>query len=252
MVISVVNQKGGVGKTVTAINIAGYLAHLGKSVLLVDLDPQANATSGLGINPEKPELNIYRSLMDSVSLSNVILTSGRENLWLVPSTPDLAGANVELVNMERREYRLAETLFNIKNYYNYIIVDCPPSLGLLTIDGLVAADLVLIPVQAEYYALEGLSQLLKTIDLVRKNLKPELGILGALLTMYDRRSRLSAEVWQELYKHFPHKIFRTVIPRDVRLAEAPSYGKTILEYAPRSRAARAYQRLAKEVLSLEL
>jgi chromosome partitioning protein len=248
-IISIVNQKGGVGKTTTALNLGAALAKAGKYILLVDIDPQANATSGLGFNWREFKQGIYEAIIGRVSLRSIILPSGRENLSLAPSTLDLAGANVELVNLANRELKLREALLEIRHDFDYILIDCPPSLGLLTINGLTAADWLLIPVQAEYYALEGLGQLLSTINLVRMNLQPNLNILGAVLTMYDSRNKLSQEVLQELYKYFPQKIFRTVIPRTVKLAEAPSFGKTIFEYEPRGKGANAYERLAKEVLS---
>lgn len=248
VIISVVNQKGGVGKTTTAVNLAAALAEAGKFVLLVDLDPQGNATSGLGVKSEDLEKGLYHALMSQHRLHDVVANTGHAGLRVVPSTPDLAGANVELVNVEGREMKLSDILSEVKHAYDYIIIDSPPSLGLLTLNGLVAADKILIPVQAEYYALEGLGQLLRTIDLVRENIKPDLQVMGAILTMYDSRNRLSDEVLHELYKYFPNNIFRSVIPRTVRLAEAPSYGKSILHYEPTGKGAKAYERLARELL----
>lgn len=245
MIISVVNQKGGVGKTTTVINFSAAVARLGKKVLLVDLDPQANATSGVGV--EDRAKGIYEILSEQISPGEGIKEI-RPNFYLIPSNQSLAGANIELVNLPEREKFLAKILSNLPINFDYIIIDNPPSLGLLTVNSLVAADRVLIPVQAEYYALEGLGQLLNTINLVRDNLQPNLDVLGAVITMYDEKAQLSSDVWEELYKHFPNKIFRTVIPRHVKLAEAPSFGKTILEYAPKSKGARAYERLAKEFL----
>jgi len=250
-IISVVNQKGGVGKTTTAVNLAAYLALQGKFVLLVDLDPQANATSGLGVDHRSLEKGIYEVLGGEVSFKDAIMPTKIEGLKLAPSTPNLAGAAVELVNVERREHRLADVLLEIRNHFDYIIIDCPPSLGLLTVNGLVAADRVLIPVQAEYYALEGLSQLLATIDLVRNSLRQDLEVMGAVLTMFDTRNKLANDVLNELYKYFPNKIFRSVIPRNVRLAEAPSFGQPIAHYDPWSKGAKAYERLAREILDLE-
>jgi chromosome partitioning protein len=250
-IIAVVNQKGGVGKTTTAVNLGSYLASQGKFVLLVDLDPQSNATSGLGVDHRQLEKGLYEALVGTASCRDVVVSTQVDGLKIVPGTVNLAGAAVELVNEERREYRLSDALLEVRNDYDYVIIDCPPSLGLLTINGLVAAERVLIPVQAEYYALEGLSQLLNTIDLVRQHLKPELTILGAVLTMFDGRNKLSDEVMKELYKFFPNKIFRSVIPRNVRLAEAPSYGRPIAQYDPWSKGAKAYERLAREVLDLE-
>jgi len=250
-IIAVVNQKGGVGKTTTAINLGSYLASNGKFVLLVDLDPQSNATSGLGIDSRDLEVGTYEILLGEKSLRDVIIPTQVEGLKLAPSTQALAGAAVDLVDMDRREHRLSDALLEVRNDFDYIIIDCPPSLGLLTINGLVAVDKVLIPVQAEYYALEGLSQLLRTIGMVRQALKPELEILGAVLTMYDGRNRLSTDVMAELHRFFPDRVFKSVIPRNVRLAEAPSFGRPIMEYDPWSKGAKAYERLAKEILDLE-
>lgn len=249
-IISLVNQKGGVGKTTTAVNLGAYLAALGKFVLLVDIDPQANATSGLGIDHRGLEKGIYDCLVDQISLRDIIRNTSHEGYRLAPATLALAGANVELVGVENRESKLRAVLEEAKHAYDYVLVDCPPSLGLLTVNGLVAADAVLIPVQAEYYALEGLGQLLETIKLIKENLRPDLEVLGAVLTMFDSRNKLSQDVWQELYKYFPDKIFRSVIPRSVRLAEAPSFGKSILHYDPASKGARAYERLAREIIDI--
>jgi chromosome partitioning protein len=246
MIISVVNQKGGVGKTTTVINFSAAIAHFGKKVLLIDLDPQANASSGLGV--EDRSKGIYEILSEQINPSEG-LKEIKSNFWLIPANQNLAGANIELVNLPEREKFLAKALAKLPIQFDYIFIDNPPSLGLLTVNSLVAADKVLIPVQAEYYALEGLSQLLNTINLVRENLQPNLDILGALITMFDEKFQLSREVWEELYKYFPNKIFRTVIPRHIKLAEAPSFGKTILEYAPYSKGAKAYKRLAKEFLN---
>jgi len=249
--ISVVNQKGGVGKTTTAVNLASYLALNGRFVLLVDLDPQANATSGLGIDHRALEKGVYEALLGEASFKDIVLPTKIEGLKLAPATQSLAGATVDLVSLERREFRLADALLEVRNNYDYVIIDCPPSLGLLTVNGLTAADKVLIPVQAEYYALEGLSQLLGTIDMVRQSLRADLEILGAVLTMFDARNKLAEDVMQELYKFFPNKIFRSVIPRNVRLAEAPSFGQPIAHYDPWSKGAKAYERLAREILDLE-
>lgn len=249
--IVVVNQKGGVGKTTTAVNLAAFLAHHGKFILLVDMDAQGNATSGLGIDPRTVEQGLYEVLVHSASPRSIVQPSALQGLSVAPTTMNLAGANVDLVNMERREFRLHDALLEVKNEYDYIIIDCPPSLGLLTINGLVAGDEALVPIQCEYYALEGLSHLLQTIDLVRQNLKPGLGLHGAVLTMYDDRNKLSEAVHQQVYQHFPGRIYRTVIPRNVRLAEAPSHGRTILEYDPHSKGGRAYERMAREFLAFE-
>lgn len=248
VIISVVNQKGGVGKTTTAVNLAAALAEAGKFVLLVDLDPQGNASSGLGIKHEGVLKGLYHAIMGSHRLHDVVLNTPHAGLRIAPGTPDLAGANVELVNLEGRESKLADILSEVKHAYDFVIIDSPPSLGLLTLNGLVAADHLLIPVQAEYYALEGLGQLLKTIELVRDNLKPNLKVLGAVLTMFDSRTKLSTEVMHELYKYFPNNIFRSVIPRTVRLAEAPSFGQSIFHYEPGGKGAKAYEKLSRELL----
>lgn len=250
-VIAVVNQKGGVGKTTTSVNLSVYLAALGKFVLLVDLDPQANATSGLGFDLNTVDRGVYDVLVGEATFKDVIRDTVQEGLRIVPSTISLAGAGVELVGVESRESRLRHILDEVRGSYDYVIIDCPPSLGLLTINGLVAADKVLIPVQAEYYALEGLGQLVNTINLVKENIREDLEILGAVLTMFDSRNKLSSEVLGELYKYFPDKIFKSVIPRNVSLAEAPSYGKSILHYDSLSKGAKAYERLAKELLFFE-
>lgn len=244
-VISVVNQKGGVGKTTTAVNLAAYLSQLGKFVLLVDLDPQSNATSNLGISKDLDK-GVYEVLTGPYSFKEVMVDTIHDYYKLIPATVSLAGASVEFVNLDRREFRLYDNLLEIRNDFDYIIIDCPPSLGLLTINGLVASDQVLIPVQAEYFALEGLGQLISTISLIQENIKPELDILGAVLTMYDKRFKLANDVLMELYRYFPNKIFRSVIPRNIRLSEAPSHGKTILAYDPKSKGAKAYERLARE------
>lgn len=248
VIISIVNQKGGVGKTTTAVNLAAALSEQGKFVLLVDLDPQGNATAGLGLKPENLEFSLYHAIMGSSRLHDIVKNTPHAGLRLAPATPDLAGANVELVNLEGREGKLADIISEVTHAYDYIIIDSPPSLGLLTLNGLVAADHLLIPVQAEYYALEGLGQLLKTIELVRANLKPNLNVVGAVLTMFDSRTKLSTEVMHELYRYFPNNIFRSVIPRAVRLAEAPSFGQSIFHYEPNGKGAKAYERLGREVL----
>ena len=229
-IISVVNQKGGVGKTTTSINLATYLAKLGNFVLLIDLDPQANATSGIGIDHQNINAGLYEVLMGPHSLHQVTVPLNPDGLRVIPANQNLAGANIELVTQIDREQRLLNELTQVKHEYDYIIIDSPPSLGLLTINGLVASDEVLIPVQCEYFALEGLGQLLNTINLVKQYIKPNLNILGAIMTMYDERNKLAKEVFDELYRYFPNKIFRTVIPRNSKLAEAPSFGKSILEF----------------------
>jgi len=250
-IIAIVNQKGGVGKTTTAVNLSAYLAHLGKQVLLIDVDPQANATSGLGLDHRNLEAGIYESLVNNKPVFEVIKRTVQSGLQIAPATLALAGAGIEMVTLDNREFRLAQILEDVKKDFDYIIIDGPPSLGLLTVNSLVAADEVLIPIQSEYYALEGLSQLLETISLVQNNLKPNLGIMGAVITMFDRRNKLSESVLKELYQYFPNRIFRSVIPRSVRLAEAPSYGRSILHYNPKSKGGRAYEGLAREVMSLE-
>lgn len=250
-IISVVNQKGGVGKTTTTLNLAAYLADAGKFVLLVDLDPQANATSGLGIDHGNIPAGSYEGLVGVHPVRDLMHETDHPGLKILPATQSLAGASVELVNAEEREHFLRRALLEVRNDFDYIFIDNPPSLGMLTLNGLTAADSVLIPVQAEYYALEGLTQLLNTVNLVKENIKPSLDVMGAVITMYDTRTRLSKEVLEELYRFFPDKIFRSVIPRSVRLAEAPSFGQTILGYDPKSKAAKAYERLAKEFMLRE-
>lgn len=251
-IISVVNQKGGVGKTTTAINLGAYLAEAGKFVLIVDLDPQANATSGIGVDHQSLEQGVYEAVLGHVRMKDIVQPTAHETLRIAPATSALAGLNVELVNMDRREYKLHDALLEIRHDYDYILIDCPPTLGMITLNGIVAADEILIPVQAEYYALEGLGQLLETVNLVRDRIKPEIEVLGAVLTMYDSRTKLSDDVLQELYKHFPQNIFRSVIPRSVRLAEAPSFGRSIVMFDASSKGAKAYERLAREVLDTEI
>ena len=248
--IAIVNQKGGVGKTTTAVNLADYLTKMGQRVLLVDIDPQANATSGSGLLPTGLLSGIYEALVGQRSMSDIIVNSPN-GYSLAPSTINLAGVSVELVNLEEREFKLAQALEPVQADFDYIIIDGPPSLGLLTINSLVAATHLLIPVQAEYYALEGLKQLLDTIGLIQTHLKPNLGILGAVVTMYDQRNRLARAVLKEVGQFFPNRVFKTVIPRNVRLAEAPSYGQSIVDYDKHSSGSRAYESLAKEILALK-
>ena len=250
-IISLINQKGGVGKTTSSVNLATYLAAAGKFVLLVDLDPQGNASSGLGIDVRSIEHGLYEKMITGEDPRSAIIKTTTFGHDVLPATPALAGANVELINVENREFRLYDVLRQVRMDYDYIIIDAPPSLGLLTINGLVASDEVIIPVQAEYYALEGLGQLLETIDLVKNNLQPELSIMGAVVTLYDKRNRLARQVVREMKDHFPGKVFDTIIPRTVRLAEAPSFGKPISQFDAFSKGARAYKNLAREVMELE-
>lgn len=245
--IAIINQKGGVGKTTTAINLAACLARLKKQVLLIDLDPQGNATSGLGINKLELHQNTYQALIESVKLEKLIMPTDLTNLFIVPTNSDLAGAEVQLAGQQNREKVLVNSLAGSNLVFDYIIIDCPPSLGLLTINGLVASSDVIIPVQSEYYAMEGLSQLIQVIDRLQSQLNPTLQILGVLMTMYDSRTSLSSQVYTEISRVFGDLVLKTVIPRNVRLAEAPSYGKPIVNYDKWSKGARAYKALAKEV-----
>ncbi len=248
-VYTLVNQKGGVGKTTTAINLGAYLAQLGQRVLIVDIDPQANATSCLGVDKHTVKGGSYEALLGLSAASGHILRNPRLNLSLLPSSPSLAGAEVELVGEEGRESRLRRALEPLVERFDYILVDCPPSLGLLTVNGLLAArDGVIIPVQCEYLALEGLGQLTQTLQRVRAGLFPEMKISGVVLTMFDGRTNLSNDVITEVNRHFPQQVFKSVIPRSIRLAEAPSYGLPISAYAPGSSGAQAYESLAREVL----
>lgn len=250
-IISIANNKGGVGKTNVSYNLPVFLAALGKKVLLVDFDHQANATYSLGINPKELPLSIYHALTDQVSPLAIIRQSPFFGYDIMPSSPDLAGASVELVGVKNREFKLRQLLDSVKESYDFVIIDSPPSLGLLTINALCASDEVLIPVQSEYLALEGLEQLLSTVDLVRKNLGRDLKITGAVLTMYNRNNKLSREVAKKMRRDFPGYVFEAVIPRAVALAEAPRFGKTILQYAPVSRATMAYRELAEELIEVE-
>lgn len=249
-ILGIVNAKGGVGKTTTASNLCAFLSANKKRVLLVDLDPQANATAGLGIHVHDDRLNLYHSLIDGHDVRAIITKSSLVGFDILPSAQDLAGATVELVSVSEREFRLKNALEKVRNDYDFIIIDNPPSVGLLTVNGLAAADSLIIPVQCEYFALEGLTQLLKTIDLVRASLNPQLKIMGVLLTMYDRRNTLDRQVVEEVKKNFPGYVFETLIPRSVSLAEAPSFGKTIMEFNENSHGARAYRKLSEEVEKL--
>ena len=246
-VIAVANQKGGVGKTTTTVNLSTLLAQKGKKVLLIDTDPQGNATSGLGVTKEL-ELSVYDVLVGDTTFAETIEDTAIKNLKICPSNISLAGAEVQLVSMMSREQRLKVKLDEIKDQYDYILIDCPPSLGLITLNAFTASDSVLIPVQCEYFALEGLGQLLNTVNLVKKHLNKSLEIEGALLTMYDARTNLSNQVVKEVKKYFEGKVYKTVIPRNVRLSEAPSYGMPISLYDARSKGAKAYEKLAKEFL----
>jgi len=247
-VVAIANQKGGVAKTTTAINLSACLSELGKRVLLVDLDPQGNATSGVGVAKHKLTRCIYDVLINDVPLDQVIQKTEQKNLKVVPARIQLAGAEIELVSQISREGKLRLALENTKDNYDFIFIDCPPSLGLLTLNALTAATDVLIPIQCEYYALEGLTLLMSTLERVRKHLNPKLNILGALLTMFDARTNLAIQVVDEVKKYFPQKVFKTIISRNVRLSEAPSHGKPINSYDTRSRGAEVYRELAKEVL----
>ncbi|GGI66412.1 MULTISPECIES: ParA family protein [Enterococcus] len=250
-IISVANQKGGVGKTTTTVNLGSSLAFMGKKILLVDIDAQGNATSGMGIRKPDVTQDIYDVLVNEVPIQDAIVPSSREGLDIVPATLQLAGAEIELTSMMARESRLKLALNEVKDQYDYILIDCPPSLGHLTINAFTASDSILIPVQCEYYALEGLSQLLNTVRLVQKHFNPELEIEGVLLTMYDARTNLGAEVVEEVRRYFQEKVYETIIPRNVRLSEAPSHGMSIIDYDIRSKGAEVYQALAKEVLARE-
>lgn len=250
-IIAITNQKGGVGKTTTTVNLGACLATLGKKVLLVDIDPQGNTTSGVGINKADVAYCIYDVLINEVNPKDAIVDTAIENLKIIPATIQLAGAEIELVPTISREIRLKKSLHLVKNMFDYILIDCPPSLGILTINSLTASDSVIIPIQCEYYALEGLSQLLNTVRLVQKHLNTSLQIEGVLLTMFDARTNLGIQVIEEVKKYFQQKVYRTVIPRNVRLSEAPSHGQAIITYDPKSKGAEVYLELAKEVVSVE-
>jgi len=247
-VIAVANQKGGVGKTTTAINLSACIAYKGKRVLIIDIDPQGNTTSGLGVDKKEINKSIYDVLINDENIDNVILDTVVENLKLCPSNIQLAGAEIELVSVISRETRIKGVLEGIKHNYDFIIIDCPPSLGLLTINSLTAADTILVPIQCEYYALEGLSQLMDTVKLVQKHLNPSLDVEGVVLTMFDARTNLSIQVVDEVKRYFRNKVYRTIIPRNVRLSEAPSYGLPIILYDPKSKGAECYMELAEEVI----
>ena len=250
--IAIFNQKGGVGKTTTNINLGACLALKGKRVLMLDIDPQGNTTSGIGVSKKELEYTVYELLIeDNFDPRDAVLHTSVENLDLIPANVDLAGAEIEMVQLEGREKRLQKAIDKIRNDYDYIFIDYPPSLGLLTINSLSAVESVLIPIQCEFYALEGVSQLMSTIELVRKNLKPDLEVEGVVLSMFDGRTNLSIQVVQEVKKYFGAKVYSTVIPRNIRLAEAPSFGMPIVEYDPRSKGAEAYREFAEEFLERE-
>lgn len=247
--MAITNQKGGVGKTTTAVNLSACIADLGKKVLLLDIDPQGNATSGIGIDKKKIKYCIYDALINDIPAEKIVYKSKINKLDVIPATIQLAGAEIELVPTLSREVRLKKVIEGIRARYDYIIIDCPPSLGLLTLNALTAADIVLVPIQCEYYALEGLGQLVNTINLVKKHLNSKLSIRGVILTMFDTRTNLSLQVAEEVKKYFGELVFEAVIPRNVRLSEAPSYGESILTYDPRSKGAEVYKLLAEEVLN---
>lgn len=247
-VIAIANQKGGVGKTTTAVNLSSCLAYKGKKVLLLDIDPQGNTTSGLGIDKKNVEKSIYDVIINEESIRTCILPTVVENLEICPSNIQLAGAEVELVSVISRETRIRNALDEVKDEYDFIIIDCPPSLGLLTINSLTASDTVLVPIQCEYYALEGLSQLMDTVKIVKKHLNRKLEVEGVVLTMFDARTNLSIQVVEEVKKYFKNKVYRTIIPRNVRLSEAPSHGLPIILYDPKSKGAECYIELAEEVI----
>ena len=251
-VIAICNAKGGVGKTTTAVNLGAYLAAAGKRVLLIDFDPQANASSALGHNQMTNEASVYHAILEQVTPEQVIKPSVIYNYHYVPSAPHLAGALVELVNVPEREYFLRKFVNRVRHDYDYILIDLPPSLSLLTVNGMVAADEVIIPVQTEYYSLEGIGQLLETVNLIRDNLAHPIRVSGAVITMYDKREHLSREVSKNIRRHFPHHVFEVEVPRAVALAEAPSFSKPIILYRPDSPGAQAYERLAREVIAQEV
>lgn len=246
-IISIINQKGGVGKTTTAVNLAAFLADKGYKTMLVDADSQGNATSGL-IKDVEFEETLYDVLLDDVSIEEAVVKTDIKKLSILPASIDLAGAEIEMVSMEKREFLMKRKLDQVRDKYDFILIDCPPSLGLMTLNALVASQEILIPIQAEFYALEGLSQLVKTVQVVTRKLNPGLSILGILLTMFDGRTNLSLQVADEVKKYFGNKVFRTVIPRSVKLSEAPSFGEPILTYAPKSKGAEAYKKLCREVI----
>ena len=247
-VLAVANQKGGVGKTTTAVNLSACLAELGQKVLLVDGDPQGNASSGLGVDKNALRYSIYDALVNDVPVEKMIRSTSVANLSILPATIQLAGAEIELVSMVSRENRLKQVLEAVKARYDFVLIDCPPSLGLLTLNALTAADAVLVPIQCEFYALDGLTQLMNTVQLVQRSLNPALKLEGVVMTMFDARTNLSIQVVDEVKRHFRTKVYRTIIPRNVRLSEAPSHGQPVFQYDPRSKGAEVYFDLAREVL----
>ena len=247
-VIAIANQKGGVGKTTTAVNLSACLGKLGKKTLLIDIDPQGNTTSGLGVDPRAVETSVYDCIINDSPISEVLIKTEFDNLWICPSNIDLAGADLELVMKDNREYVLKNSIAEIKDSFDFIFIDCPPSLGLITLNSFSAADSVLVPIQCEYYALEGLSQLTNTIKMVKQKLNPDLALEGVLMTMFDARTNLSIQVVDEVKKFFKEKVYGTIIPRNVRLSEAPSFGQPIIEYDKHSKGAECYSDLAEEVI----
>lgn len=248
-VIAIANQKGGVGKTTTAVNLSSCLAYKGKKVVIIDIDPQGNTTSGLGIDKKTIENSIYEVIINDVKIEDALVKTAVDNLYICPSNIQLVGAEVELVSVISRENRMKVALQDIRNNYDYILIDCPPSLGLLTLNALTASDTILVPIQCEYYALEGLSQLMNTVKLVQRHLNPALDVEGVVLTMFDARTNLSIQVVEDVKKYFRNKVYRTVIPRNVRLSEAPSFGMPIILYDPKSKGAECYLELAQEVIN---
>lgn len=246
--IVIANQKGGVGKTTTAINLSASLAELGQKVMIIDMDPQGNTTSGLGVEKEELESTVYELLLGEISIENCMIKDAFENLTIVPSNINLAAAEIELIGVEEKEYILKKEVEKIKKDYDFVLIDCPPSLSMLTINSMCAADTVLVPIQCEYYALEGLTQLMHTINLVQERLNPDLEIEGVVFTMYDARTNLSLQVVENVKSNLKQNIYKTIIPRNIRLAEAPSYGKPITEYDPKSTGAESYRLLAEEVI----